>query len=279
MQAIGYVWRRQGLYEEARSYLERATILDPRHFWYVLQLGITYTSLRQYEEAGRCYDRALELGPDNVSTCIHNSLNVLNWTGDLEQSRFALESSPEPSNPEIRVALYWQHLYERDIRGAIDQLAGLPDKIVFMSLSISSREQLAGYAYRLLDDPARARSSYRSALKVAEETAREQPEDGRAYGALGLVYAGLGRREDAIQAGKKGMELHANDALGLPLREWEMVQILLLLGEHDAAIDHIEHLLSVPSYISATFLEINPEVDALRDLSRFKRLVGGSGQK
>jgi Flp pilus assembly protein TadD len=105
------------------------------------------------------------------------------------------------TDPEVKVALYWQHLYERDFQGALDQLIGLPEKIVYLSLSISPRELLAGYACQLKGDSERARLAYQSALALMEAMVRERPDDSRAYSALGLVYAGLGRKNDAIREG------------------------------------------------------------------------------
>jgi serine/threonine-protein kinase len=273
LEAIAYVWRRQGLFKEAKGYLEKATILDPRQFWLHLQLGLTCKLLRQHEEAERHIDRSLALEPEQVSSYVFKSLNILNWTGDLQRSRAVLESSPTQTDPEIKVALFWQHLYERDYQGALEQLPGLPAEIVYLSLSIVPREVLAGYAYQLRGDSERARSAYESALALMEAMARERPEDGRVNSALGLVYAGLGRKDDAIREGRRGLEFYSHDALVSPVREWELVRILLLLEEHDTALDHIEHLLSVPSKISVQFLKITPEIDPLRDHPRFKQIL------
>jgi TolB-like protein/Flp pilus assembly protein TadD/predicted Ser/Thr protein kinase len=273
MAAIGYVWRRKGLFKEAKDYLEKATILDPRLFWFHLQLGLTCKLLRQHDEAERHFDRSLALEPEQVSQYIFKSWNILNWTGDLQKSRSVLESSSLQTDPEIKVALFWQHIYERDYQGALDQLSGLPAMIDFLTFSITPRELLAGYAYQQLGDSERALTSYQSALALMEEMVQARPEDGRAYSTLGLAYAGLGRKDDAIRAGRKGLELNPHDALVFQVLEWHLVQTLLLLGEHDAALDHIEHLLSIPSAISVQFLKITPEIDPLRDHPRFKRIL------
>jgi tetratricopeptide (TPR) repeat protein len=273
LEGVAYVWRRQGLFEEAKDYLERAMVLDPRQFWLPMQLGLTCALLRQYAEAERFIDRSLALEPRQMSSYIFKSLNALNWTGDLQRARTVLESSPTQADPEIKIALFWQHIFERNYQGALDQLPDLPPAPVYLSLEITPRDMLAGYAHQLMGSSERAQSAYESALTLMEEMVQESPEDGRVHGALGLVYAGLGRKDEAVLEGRKGLELQSNDALQSPLREWELARILLLLGEYDTALDHIKHLLSVSSLISAQFLEIYPGVDPQRNHPRFQQIL------
>jgi serine/threonine protein kinase len=49
------------------------------------------------------------------------------------------------------------------------------------------------------------------------------------------------------------------------------------VGEHEAAIDQIETLLSLPgSYLSAGILRVDPIWDPIRSNPRFRRLVVGN---
>ncbi len=52
-----------------------------------------------------------------------------------------------------------------------------------------------------------------------------------------------------------------------------LAQISMLIGEHDAAIDRLDHLLSVPSIISVPLLRLDPLWDPLRSHSRFQALL------
>ena len=60
-----------------------------------------------------------------------------------------------------------------------------------------------------------------------------------------------------------------------------MAQIYTLVGKHDAACERLEHLLSVPSWLSPAILEIDPRWDRLREQHCFQQLLGdlspGSG--
>jgi hypothetical protein len=47
------------------------------------------------------------------------------------------------------------------------------------------------------------------------------------------------------------------------------------VGEHEAALDGIEHLLAIPSgvYLPREFLKLDPAFRPLRDHPRFRRVV------
>ena len=52
-----------------------------------------------------------------------------------------------------------------------------------------------------------------------------------------------------------------------------LARIYVLTGDYDAAIDPLEHALSVPSIISVPLLRFDPLWDPLRDHPRFQRII------
>ena len=90
-----------------------------------------------------------------------------------------------------------------------------------------------------------------------------------------MVYAGLGRKEDAIRAGKKGVELLpiSKEAWRGAYRLEDLAVIYAQVAEPDLAIDHLETLLSVPSDLSVQLLRLNPKWDPLREHPRFIALL------
>ncbi len=273
-ESIAYIWRRQGLFQEAIDYIEKAAALDPTNFWLYMQLGLTYSYLRQYAEAERYFDRSLTLDPQQDASYYSKGMNILYWKGDIKGARTILESSPRREHPLNIEYFFYLHIYEGDYQGALNCISDLPGGFYYdFATPITPRELLAGIAYEYLGDPERARTAYDSALALMETVVRECPEDGPAHSTLGRVYAGLGQKENAILMGKKGLELNADDALRSSQRKLELAWIYIKVGEHDAALDLIEHLLSVPSWVSVPLLEITPIVDPLRDHPRFKEIL------
>src|SRR5205814_749233 len=67
-ELIGYILRRRGQQEEGLRNLQRAVELDPRNFFTLQQIALSYQGLGRYAEAIAALDRALSIVPDNVET-------------------------------------------------------------------------------------------------------------------------------------------------------------------------------------------------------------------
>jgi hypothetical protein len=90
----------------------------------------------------------------------------------------------------------------------------------------------------------------------------------------------LGNKEEALKWGKKATEL--NPIQSDPWGSGEeilldLVQIYVLCGEYDEALDALETLLTIPGLVTRWRVRLNPSFDPLRDHPRFKRLVGEEG--
>ena len=134
-----------------------------------------------------------------------------------------------------------------------------------------------GRAMQLTFDHANAtaRAHFDSARVILEERVRHSPEDHIFHTNLALAYAGLGRKADAIREAGRSTELMplSKDALaGLAPRR-SLVEVELMLGDFDAAVGELAHLMSVPSGLSVWYLKLNPLFDQLRKNPRFQQLV------
>ena len=67
-ELTGYILRRRGQQEEGLRNLQRAVELDPRNFFTLQQIALSYQNLGRYAEAIAALDRALAIVPDNVET-------------------------------------------------------------------------------------------------------------------------------------------------------------------------------------------------------------------
>ena len=97
----------------------------------------------------------------------------------------------------------------------------------------------------------------------------------RCNSALGIAYAGLGRKDEAIREGKKAVELYpvskdADEGQSVVL---DLAVIYTMVGEYEAALDEIEYLLSIPSETSVPWLRLDPIWDPLREHPRFQELL------
>ena len=73
-ELTGYILRRRGQQEEGLHNLQRAVELDPRNFFTLQQIAVSYQNLGRYAETIAAMDRALAIVPDNVETRANRGL-------------------------------------------------------------------------------------------------------------------------------------------------------------------------------------------------------------
>ena len=81
-ELTGYILRRRGQQEEGLHNLQRAVELDPRNFYILQQIALTYQQLGRYAEAIAALDRALAIVPDNAETRATRGEFYVYWKAD-----------------------------------------------------------------------------------------------------------------------------------------------------------------------------------------------------
>ena len=277
---LGYVERRRGEFEAALAYLEKAAELDPRDAVIVWELATTHFSLRNYPEAERYYDRVLVLVPDMIWAYALKAWNYISWDGNTSKARAVLEEAAERRLDIIDdrfVGFVWMavDICDGQYSDVLERLSSGSLPAYSSQFYYYPKALWSGQVYDLMGEPELARQRYDSAAALLEAMIQEAPEDSRLYGALGISYAGLGRDEDAVREGEKGIDLLSmtQDAWSGVWRVEELTRILTMTGQYDGAIDRIEFLLSRPGHVSVASLRIDPAWDPLRDHPRFQALL------
>ena len=135
---------------------------------------------------------------------------------------------------------------------------------------------LVANIYRMKGNSDLASKHYNAAVQVLLQKIKEDPEDSRIYASLGLAYAGLGRKSDAVREGKKGYNLLpvSREAWRGSWRLLDLAQIYSMTGEKGQAVNIIKQLLSMPTdALSVEILKIDPVWDSLREDPGFKKLI------
>jgi serine/threonine protein kinase/tetratricopeptide (TPR) repeat protein len=263
-----------GRWEEALESTQEAFELSPRDGSIAVDLAERYWVLRRYEEAVKTCNIAIELTPDDVWSYLFKTFSIWSWKGDASETRTILQAVPV-THEWAPWAWFWQDMSERNSRQAIERLSSNPAAWIRTKCWAMPKELLIAYAYRLSGEAEKSLKSYGSARTLLEAEVRKNPDDPRYHSSLGIAYAALGRKEEAIREGKKAVELLpvAKDAFyGLPYVE-DLAFIYTLTGETDAAVDRLEYLLSIPSWISAAWLRMDTQWDLLREKPGFVRLL------
>jgi serine/threonine-protein kinase len=276
-EAIGLVQRRQGKWPEAVASLKRAAELDPLSYTNLHELGATYAVMRDYPQAERVLDRDIALAPDLPRAYGEKMDLYLNWKGDLDKAGAVLREALShmefekfvAENPaDLTLRLAGDSAYRAGL-AALSPAAFPANRLRYFSVKAGT--------YRLRGETARSRAYYDSLAVAARADLAERPDEALTHGILGVAEAYLGHRAQAIQEGRRAVELLplSKDALYATIAEQRMAQIYMVVGEPDAAIEQLHAALAVPSDVSAVGLKADPTWAPLRGNPRFERLVAG----
>ena len=125
------------------------------------------------------------------------------------------------------------------------------------------------------------RAAFTNARAEVAKIVENQPEFAAALSLLGMIDAGLGRKEEALREGRRACELLpiSKDAIDGVALAANLAQIYAWTGERDLAIDQIAAVERVPNYLSYGFLKLQPFWDTLRGDARFEQIVASLAPK
>jgi hypothetical protein len=151
------------------------------------------------------YDIAIRLRPDLPYLYATKTQSVLRLAGDIAQARAAIESAQRlrlENDPSIAYSRVLLDLYDGNIQEAIKRFP-------FQSWeALESRGALLqAQIYGQARQPQLEKSYYESAIKMTIAKIQQHPEEAGYHSALGIGYAGLGRKQNAIRDGKTAVDL------------------------------------------------------------------------
>jgi len=276
--AISYVFRRQSRMDEAMRGLEKAAALDPRDNQLPREVASTLLYLRRYTEAVAVFDRALAIVPDDYETQV-DQVTALVLKGDLESASRKLAAMPREGDVEGSASLVrWQlalAMHQPDQALAVlehapawllDTLAGSRQPISLLRAQALMQKGESGLA----------RAAFLDAKKALEGLLGNPRVEADTQGYLALVYAGLGDKQAALDAGRRATTALpiSRDVLVGACYLTQLAMAEAQVGEKDSVITHIEQLLAIPvgHALSVAALRLDPRWDAIRDDPRFQKL-------
>jgi TolB-like protein/class 3 adenylate cyclase/Tfp pilus assembly protein PilF len=284
-ELTGYIDRRQGTHEQALRNLERAVELDPRNYVTLQQISLTYESLHRYSEMAWALDRVLEIKPDDVESKAGRALVELNWKGDTRPMHHladAIQTHDKSAIPIIADYWFTCAMAERDPVAAEKALTALGET-GFNNDSVSlSKPLLQGVVARMLKhDEEQAHAAFTWARTEQEKVVQSQPNYGVPLCVLGLIDAGLGRKEEALKEGRRAVELvpvEKDSINGAHMIEY-LAMICAWVGEKDLACQQLAIATRLPGTLSYGQLKLLPYWDPLRSDPCFEKIVASLAPK
>jgi TolB-like protein len=272
------IQRRQGRWAEALRDFERAVDLDPRNIQKWQLLWITYHWLRQHEQARSALDRALSISPDDVTTRAFRALAELHAHADTQPLHRLIESirANDPSflsdiaDPYLLCALA-----ERDPLAARNALLTAGEEPFGWDSISYNHPLIEAVIARMTDNEEAAQAAFVAARATQENIIRKRPNYGPAICMLGLIDAGLGRKDEALHEGRRAMELMSveKDAMNGTHMIEHSAMIAAWAGDNELACEQLAIVLNGPSRLSYGALKLLPFWDSLRGDPRFEQLL------
>ena len=280
----GYIQRRQGRWDESTRNLERAIDLDPRNFYLLQQIAISYGLLRRYPDEISVLQRALAIEPDDVNTKVALAAVQFHWKADtrpLHRTIDAIRAKNPGALPNVANDWLSCALAERNVAEATNALNSFGDTPLTDYVVHVNRPLIEGVLARLTKDEAKAHAAFTEARTIQEKAVQDEPDYGPPLCVLGLIDAALGRNEDALREGRRAIELLpvGKDAINGPLMIKYLAMIAAWSGDKELACEQLAVAVRPPSTVSYGQLKLEPSWDALRGDPRFENIVASLAPK
>jgi TolB-like protein/Flp pilus assembly protein TadD len=266
---------------DATHNLERACELDPRNLPYLINLGGTYLCLHDYDQHTRIMDRIVAYNPDLRPGRIFRASVEVYRRADTGPMRAEIEKilTSEPGSekdPFVAGQRYILALYDRDWDTASNLAALLSqENSLAWGFPQLGRDFWVGVAARLQGDETSATAAFMRARAHQEEEIRSHPDNVSLVSELGLIDAGLGRKEEALSEGRRAMELapSVKDSDTEPYIRTCFAFICAWTGERELALGQLETLTKTPGDYTYGNLRLSPLWDPLRGDPRFEKIL------
>lgn len=279
--------RRMGNWNRAINAFEVAHMNDPGSSAYAQDLAATYYMTGDYQKGLELLGSEIIRSPD-----IYAYYSQLIWLylmrdGNTTKARKVLNDAIKLNITETDLldqAWSWYFpldLYDGHYQNVLKFLAASEWEGFYSRNWIHPKGMLQAITNELMGSPEKARAFYDSTRIQLEMMLNDFPEDPRILGALGIIYAGLGEKDKAIEAAIEGATRYSleMDAFTGLFRVEELAITYIMLEEYDAALKQIEILLSNPGPFSAPLLKLDPRYKPLWDNPEFVRLTNTYAMK
>jgi serine/threonine protein kinase len=267
---MGTLFLRQGQAQMATQYFINSYDLDPKSGSQAHLVAWSYTLQRKWNEAEQWYDIYISQYPEKALGYYKKIELCIYGYGDLEKAYSVMRDGQANVRKFDKTYYPWMiDLYSRNYEKALSILEADSTRPDMYSV-------MKGQLFELLNLHEQARMSYEYAKSLLKDRIIKSPENAFYHVGLGLAYAGLGQKAEALHYGKKATDLHPVQSDPWSSGEeilLKMAEINIMVGEYEKAIGQLEFLLSIPSQVTKWRLKLDPIYDPLRSLPGFQKLI------
>lgn len=284
-----FILRRQGAFAAALRGFERALARDPLNGRISQEIFAHHRQMRNWSAARAAGRRAAALAENRAPVVRVDNARVDLWErGDLGPLQAALAEVPAEMDPDGVITLQrWDTaMLARDFAGAIRAAEASSFNVSLPSPGGPSVPiaYLIGLAALAAGDTERALKQLETACLALEVELEANPTHTFRRMQLAVLYAYLGRKEQAIREGELAASQvpETRDIVGGATLTSMLALVHARSGEPERALDLIERLLTTPgpvfrmeSSLTLAELRLRWQWDPLRGHPRFERILAG----
>ena len=257
----------------------KATRLDPANANFSARLVETCTAMRHWDEAGAEQRRLLALQPNDLRQRLRLALLAFQATGDTKpaQAFFAGLTPAEANTADLLSARKDWDFMHGDLSHFLQLDRVFPYHPDFLTVEgnpeRAAMAAISAFAFLGCGDPAGARTRLGDLPEQIRAKAAEQPDTAQLWTSLAVMEAILGRREAALDAARRSLELStAQDGMGRPRSVWALNTAVAeaWVGDKDRAFTELVRLMQCP--LNDFFTQGPPTVHGLRGSPLFQPL-------
>jgi len=270
LMEIAYVYLRRANFKEALKYFRQAAEFDPLRVLHIVDIAYSLAMLRRFDEAEKTYYQAIVLAPDLSTAYFQLSWVVVSRDADLKRARKLIADAERIVKPHS--GFYdtgFDHaVWDGDFRSALRY----SDLLRPFDNGDEEYHLRMAFIYRMQNKRELERVQADSAYAILKEGAGLAVEVGYAHQMLGTALARMGRFEEAIEHGKKGVELEKR-MNNIGDRMYALAWIYLESGNENATLDVLEKILNTPGIATTKSIQLDPQFKPLHDHPRFKAMM------
>jgi tetratricopeptide (TPR) repeat protein len=279
LQLTADIDQAQGHWEKATAGLERAATLDPRNPEVLNSLVEHYMYLRRYRDYQRILDRLIELQPDEPAHRLSKAICAFFEKADLRGARAACEAVPPSIKDDVEMTSWRVYLAmcARDFAAAKEILNKTSNEEVrFIGAPVPRRIWVLWLELMKGNHP--TIEQFGSAREQLYQNVQADPTDPFLLTSLAVADVALGRKEEAMQEGRRAMGMRpvSEDAVDGPIIAMKVALVYVWANQPDLAFEQLNMLIQAPrrgNCLHYGDLKTDPEWDPIRTDPRFDKLL------
>ena len=272
------VYRRQGKLEKSYDLMKKCFIQDPKNYIYPNQLLVTTTYLGLVEKFDFYYPIAKEMGMEPANRMGTKIAEKFGRNGDVSEFKKVVDEAKKIDHETgFHENISDYYLITRDFDQAIKHIDRRKEEDATMTMSAyRSNDYKKALVYKTKGENEIAQQFFEDAMNDVNEKLKELPNDERLLFSKGLILAYLGRNDEAVRIGEKGIQINSveKDKLQGGDYNYHLAKIYVLVGEFDLALKELRKVYNVmPKNAWIGFWLYDAEMAKIQDYKPFKDLI------